>query len=66
MEKLKELIKKYGFLGTVVIVLSTLLVAFITTSCSHFHLRASDLELKSNANYNNEKFIEKTEVKENE
>lgn len=46
MEKLKEMLGKYGIYGTLVIVLASILIALVT-GCGHFSLKATDIDLKS-------------------
>lgn len=46
MEKLKEMLSKYGLTGTILIILGALLITFVT-ACSHFHLKATDLEVQN-------------------
>lgn len=47
MKSLKMLIEKYGLLGTILILISSLIFIVVIKGCGHFHLKATDLELQS-------------------
>lgn len=47
MESLRKLIEKYGLVGTVLILIGSILIIVVSQGCGHFHLKATDLELQS-------------------